>query len=210
LANQCLVQAPGLEQVVLARHGETEWNRVRRRQGQLDSPLTERGLMQARALATCVAALSVDAIVASPLGRAAATAAVCGEQAGLAVMTVPELAEVDHGQMAGLTSADIERLFPGELGRRASDKYHWRFPGGESYADADQRAATALAGIARSGARRPLVVSHEMIGRMLRRHLVGADPVTALSWNQPHGVVYRIDAKTCELAEFRTKANKPG
>jgi len=125
-------------------------------------------------------------------------------------MTVPELAEVDHGQMAGLISSDIERLFPGELGRRDSDKYHWRFPGGESYADADQRSATALARIARSGARRPLVISHEMIGRMLRRHLVGADPVTALSWNQPHDVVYRIDVNTCELTEFRTKANKRG
>lgn len=197
-----------LEQVVLARHGETEWNRVRRRQGQLDSPLTERGQMQAQALATCVAALSVDAIVASPLGRAAATAAVCGEQVGLVVMTVPELAEVDHGQMAGLTSTDIERLFPGELGRRAGDRYRWRFPDGESYADADQRAVTALERIVRSGSRRPLVVSHEMIGRMLRRHLVGADPVTALSWNQPHDVVYRIDVNTRDLVEFRTRTKE--
>jgi len=192
----------GCEEIILARHGETEWNRVQRRQGQLDSPLTARGLSQARAVADGAAALAVDAIFASPLGRAAATAAVCDERLDLTVATVPELAEIDHGQMAGMTAADVERLFPGELCRRASNKYRWRFPGGESYADGDLRADIALARVARSGARRPLIVSHEMIGRMLLRNLLAADPVTALAWNQPQGVIYRVDVITRELGEL--------
>jgi probable phosphoglycerate mutase len=199
------VQGSAFETVVLARHGETEWNRVRRRQGQLDSPLSERGLVQARALAEGAAALSIDAIFASPLGRAATTAALCAERLGLPVITVDELAEMNHGQMAGLTSEGIERLFPGELARRAGDKYRWRFPGGESYADVDRRAGLALAPIAAACVCCPLIVSHEMIGRMLLRHLLGADPMTALGWNQPHDVIYRVDMGTRVVAEVRVE-----
>ncbi len=95
--------------------------------------------------------------------------------------------------MAGLTSAEIEARFPGRLARRAADRYRWGFPGGgESYADADRRGAIALRRIAAGGSRRPLLVSHEMIGRMLLRWL-GADPATAFTWDHPHDVVYRID-----------------
>ena len=197
---------PAFETVVLARHGQTEWNRVQRRQGQLDSPLTARGVKQARALSEGVAGLPIDTVFASPLGRAATTAVACAERLGLQVTTVDELTELNHGRMAGLTSEDIERLFPGQLGRRAGDKYRWRFPGGESYADADHRAGMALARIAAAGARCPLIVSHEMIGRMLLRHLLGADPTTALGWSQPHDVIYRIDLGSRAVAEIRVES----
>ena len=190
----------GLESVLLARHGETEWNLVRRRQGQLDSPLTARGAAQARSLAEAVSTSSVDVIFASPLFRAERTAVFCGERLGLPVFTSVELTEVDHGRMAGMTAADIEQAFPGELGRRAADKYRWRFPDGESYADADTRAGLALERIAATGARRPLIVSHEMVGRMLRRQLLNADPMEALGWSQPHDVVYRIDLGAAQAA----------
>jgi broad specificity phosphatase PhoE len=187
------VGAVNAETVVLARHGETQWNRDRRLQGQLDSPLTERGAQQAIALARGVAALSIDVIFASPLGRASATAASCAQRLRVPVVTVAELAEVNHGQLAGHTREETEQLFPGALTRRAQDKYRWRFPGGESYADADHRAGTALTQIAATGAQHPLIVSHEMIGRMLLRHLLDADAMTALSWTQPHNVIYHVD-----------------
>ena len=108
--------------------------------------------------------------------------------------------------MAGMTAADIEQAFPGGLGRRAADKYRWRFSDRESYADADTRAGLALEHIAATGARRPLIVSHEMIGRMVRRQLLNADPMKALGWNQPHDVVYHIDlgAGGAEESQLRT------
>jgi broad specificity phosphatase PhoE len=189
------VCAANAESVVLARHGETEWNRAGRRQGQLDSPLTERGVRQAIVLGHGVAALSIDVIFTSPLGRASATAGSCAERLRVPVVPVAELAEVDHGRMAGLTREEIEQAFPGALARRAQDKYRWRFPGGESYADADHRAGTALALIDAAGAQHPLIVSHEMIGRMLLRHLLDADAATALTWTQPHNVIYRVDPR---------------
>jgi broad specificity phosphatase PhoE len=185
--------ASDLEIVLLARHGETEWNRLGIRQGQWDSRLTRRGRVQAARLAEVLADQQPDGIFTSPLGRAEATADQCGERLGLEVTVIDELAEVHHGDMAGLTSVEIEERFPGCMARRAADRYEWRFPGGESYADADRRGAIALRRIATSGSLRPLVVSHEMIGRMLLRRLLGADPATAFTWDQPHDVVIRVD-----------------
>jgi probable phosphoglycerate mutase len=186
------VVASGFDVVFLARHGQTEWNTLRRRQGQLDSPLTVVGQMQADQLAATVNNLDVDGLFCSPLGRAMSTATRCALVLGIEAVVLDELAEVHHGTMAGLTNDQIEQRFPGQLARRSAEKYQWRFPGGESYADANDRAAVALDRIAQQGVRRPLVVSHEMIGRMLLQNLVGASPTESLQWNQPHDVVVRV------------------
>jgi len=130
------------------------------------------------------------------------TARACAEVLGYSVVVIDELAEVHHGEMAGLTSAEIERAFPGAMARRAADRYEWCFPGGESYADADRRAAVALGRVAATGGRRPLIVSHEMIGRMLLSTLLGADPATALTWSHPHGVIYQVDVANRTVVEL--------
>lgn len=170
--------------VYLARHGQTEWNVAGRRQGRLDSPLTPLGLKQARRNAEL---LDVDAVFTSPLGRARRTAEILAR--GLPIQILDDLAELDHGLWSGLTSAEIDAQWPGAREERARDKYTFRFPEGESYADAEVRAGRALAVVRASGAERALVVSHEMVGRMLLRQLGVAD---ALSLRQPSDVVYRV------------------
>jgi len=173
--------------VLLARHGQTEWNLAGRRQGRLDSPLTEAGLAQAHRHAAAVRAEDVDAIFTSPLGRARTTAEIIAAASGLAVHVVDGLTEVDHGDFGGCTDAEVARRAPD----RARDKYHWRFPHGESYADADQRATAALHAIAERAAK-PLIVSHEMFGRMLLRSLLNEPPAAALARRQPHDVIYAV------------------
>jgi probable phosphoglycerate mutase len=105
--------------------------------------------------------------------------------------------------MAGLNREEIEASFPGELSRRAADKYHWQFPEGESYADGDVRAAASLRVVAAAGVARPLVVSHEMIGRMLLRNLLDLAPMEALAYGHPHDVIYRVDVAGKVLHEIR-------
>jgi probable phosphoglycerate mutase len=191
-----VVSSGDLDQVFLARHGQTEWNRAGRVQGRLDSPLTERGEQQARRLARTIARFpGIDAVFSSPLGRAMGTATFYAEALGTHVTVIEDLTEVDHGEWGGLTRPEIKARFPGMNERRQQDKYHWRFPGGESYADADVRAARVLAAIAGRGARCPVIVSHQMLGRMLMRRLLGVDPATALGWSQPNDVVYQIDPR---------------
>jgi len=105
--------------------------------------------------------------------------------------------------MAGLGAEEIERAFPGAMSRRAADKYRWRFPDGESYADGDVRVARTLGVLAASGTARPLIVSHEMIGRMLVRNLLDLDPAGALAYDHPHEVIFRVDVTAKTLREIR-------
>jgi probable phosphoglycerate mutase len=193
----------GVDAVFLARHGETEWNRVGRRHGQLDAPLTPEGREEVRRAAARVGALRIDAVFSSPIGRALTSAEMYADALGLPVVIVDELAEIHHGTMAGLRADEVEAAFPGALARRAADKYHWRYPEGESYADGDVRAAAALRVVAGSGSARPLLVSHEMIGRMLLRNLLDLAPEEALAYGHPHGVLYRVDVATRTLEEIR-------
>jgi broad specificity phosphatase PhoE len=198
------MQPPLMEEVYLVRHGETEWNRTGRRQGQLDAPLTESGVAEVQRVAERIESLPVDGVFSSPLGRAVATAQTYAQVLHQTITTLDDLKELDHGDMAGMTNEEIERAFPGQMARRSRDKYQWRFPNGESYADADLRATSALRQIAESGGFRPLVVSHEMIGRMLLRNLLGLEPEEALLLGLTHKVIYRIDAKSKTVVEIIT------
>ncbi|GAB3945855.1 alpha-ribazole phosphatase [Kribbella albertanoniae] len=173
----------------LARHGQTEWNLAGRRQGRLDSPLSPLGVSQAQRNAELLRAEHIDAIHSSPLGRAQRTAHIIGATLGLAVQVLPDLAELDHGDWSGLTSTEIDAGWPGEREARALSKYTYRFPGGESYADADVRIAQVLASIE---VRRALIVSHEMVGRLLVRRLAGLDVDAAMRRDHPSDVVFRV------------------
>jgi broad specificity phosphatase PhoE len=196
------MHTPPMEEVYLVRHGETEWNRTGRRQGQLDAPLTESGIAEVRRVAERIESLPIDGVFSSPLGRAVTTAQTYAQVLHQTITTVDDLRELDHGVMAGMTNEEIERAFPGEMARRSLDKYQWRFPNGESYADADLRAASALRQIAEFGAFRPLVVSHEMIGRMLLRNLLGLELQEALKGGLAHAVIYRIDGESKTVIEI--------
>ena len=97
-------------QLILLRHGETEWSRDGRHTGRTDVPLTARGEEQARSLAPLVAAREIVRVVTSPATRARRTA----ELAGLpAPVTDPDLWEWDYGGYEGRTSPEIRQDRPG-------------------------------------------------------------------------------------------------
>ncbi|MQY02593.1 histidine phosphatase family protein [Actinomadura macrotermitis] len=97
-------------ELIIVRHGETEWSRARRHTGRTDLPLTARGEEQARTLAPLVAARDIVRVVTSPAERARRTA----ELAGLVADDVdPDLWEWDYGGYEGISSADIRQDRPG-------------------------------------------------------------------------------------------------
>lgn len=196
------MQSLAMEEVYVVRHGETEWNLTGHRQGQLDSPLSESGTMEVQRTAKRIESLPVDGVFSSPLGRAVSTAQTYAHALDQTITAVDDLRELDHGDMAGMRNEEIERAFPGELARRSRDKYQWRFPNGESYADADLRAASALRQIAESGSSRPLVVTHEMIARMLLRNLLTLEPKEALTLGLLHSVIYRVHVESKTVIEI--------
>lgn len=105
-----------MTRILVIRHGQSEWNALGRWQGRADPPLTDLGRHQAWSAALHLGA--VDAIVASPLGRAADTATIISEQLGVGPVSFdPDLVERDAGEWSGLTKAEIEQAFPGYLAR---------------------------------------------------------------------------------------------
>lgn len=118
--------------VIVVRHGETTWNTEKRWQGHLDSPLTPRGLSQARALAARLMNQRFSALYSSDLGRAYETAQIVAAATGHSVVPDARLRERNLGIFQGLTSEEIRTAYPEEHELyRARDPDHL-LPGGES------------------------------------------------------------------------------
>jgi broad specificity phosphatase PhoE len=126
--------------ILLARHGETVFNVEGRWQGQTDSPLTERGVAQARELARALADEPIGAVYSSDMGRAMQTAFEVAAAHGLDVIPEPRLREIDVGHWTGKVRADIEAEYPGELKTWATMPAEMRLPDGETLLEAQTRA----------------------------------------------------------------------
>jgi probable phosphoglycerate mutase len=103
-------------ELILLRHGETEWSRSGRHTGRTDIPLTRRGEEAAAALAPALARRSIGAVFTSPAGRAVRTAELAGltrPDAPWRVKTDPDLGEWDYGGYEGRTTAEIRKDRPG-------------------------------------------------------------------------------------------------
>ena len=130
---------------MLARHGETVFNVEGRWQGQSDSPLTPRGLAQARQLAVALADERLAAVYSSDLGRAAHTAHEVAALHHLEVAHDVRLREIDVGLWTGLSRAQIEAFDADGLRAWATTPARMRMPRGESLAQAQQRALAFFA-----------------------------------------------------------------
>lgn len=178
-------------EIYLVRHGETEWNRAARLQGQLDSPLTERGRAQARAAGRAMARLGLAGvpISVSPLGRARATAALLAEAVTLGPLTYePRLQEVALGGWEGLTCEAIAAAHPGLVDGWSGHGYGFLSPDGEGF---DRALARVESWLAEQDGRR-VAVSHGMIGRVLRAACTGIPRERAMAEPLPQNVIWRF------------------
>jgi uncharacterized phosphatase len=147
--------------ILLARHGQTDWNRTGRYQGWADPPLNDTGRAQARELADQLRSTPFDAVYSSDLRRARETAEILAEPHGVPVIVEPGLREVNVGAWSGLTRAQVEARFPN--GER---------PRGETREQHTARVLAAAEEIARAHpGERLLLVSHGGTMRAIRRHV---------------------------------------
>lgn len=160
--------------ILLARHGESDWNAAGRWQGHADRPLTERGRAQARALERRLAGTELDAIYSSDLERARETARIVAEPRGLEVHELPALREVDVGSWSGLTRVEAEQGFPEGYARWVAGGEGWN--DGETYTQLSERVVHGVLGLAADhpGARL-LVVSHGGAIRVVHAAALGID-----------------------------------
>jgi broad specificity phosphatase PhoE len=163
-----------MEILLIARHGQSDWNASRRWQGFADRPLTEKGREQARALAARLAHIDLDAVYSSDLQRARETAAVVAENQGLELQEDPDLREVDVGSWSGLTRAEAEERFPEGFARWEAGYPGWE--DGETYEAMTDRVLAAVHRIAaENGDGKVLVVAHGGPIRAIHAAALGLD-----------------------------------
>jgi probable phosphoglycerate mutase len=166
-------------EIVLARHGETEWSRDRRHTGRTDIPLTDNGRRQAGVLGDALAGQSFARVLSSPLSRALDTCreAGLGDRAEL----TGDLCEWDYGEYEGITTAEIRARRPGwNLWRDGC-------PGGETAADVGRRVdrvLDSLAGLEGDAA----VFAHGHVLRVLTARWLGLGPEA--------GALFKLDTGT--------------
>lgn len=154
-----------MTEILLIRHGETDWNAIRRLQGHLDIPLNEEGERQAVALGAALAAEPLDAIYASDLGRATATATPLAVARGISVRTDPALRERCYGALEGLLYSEIGARHPEAWQAFRARDVDARYPEGERIAETlrefSRRCVEAVSGLAsRHMGERIAIVAH--------------------------------------------------
>jgi ribonuclease H / adenosylcobalamin/alpha-ribazole phosphatase len=160
---------------ILLRHGDTRLSPEHRFSGLSDEPLSPDGARQVSAAAHRLACgTHIDAIVSSPLKRAAATAAIVADELGLAPATDDDLCETDFGEWEGFTLAEIQNRWPDAVVAWQRDPEQAP-PGGESFAHTACRVNRACERILRSHlGETVLVVSHITPIKILLCRALGA------------------------------------
>ncbi|WP_315080318.1 histidine phosphatase family protein [uncultured Clostridium sp.] len=148
----------------LTRHGETEWNIAGRLQGSKDSPLTERGLNQAKSLRDRLKNEKIDIIYASPIKRALDTAKIISEPNNTPIVTCDELKEIRFGEYEGKYIKDLPQM--GEhnfLEEMFSGNHEVKGTDGETLLDVKNRTFKKLESILeKENNKNILIVTHGM------------------------------------------------
>jgi probable phosphoglycerate mutase len=163
--------------MIIVRHGESEWNRIHRYQGQLDAPLSELGLRQAEALAGRLKNEPIEHIYSSRLQRAANTArAIAAHHASVPFAYADELLEIDHGEWQGKYADEIIAQYSDGLREWREHPTRSQMPGGESFSNVlkrtlefKERAYTDHKG------QTILVSTHDVIVKILVADALGMD-----------------------------------
>lgn len=185
-------------EIYLLRHGETEWNRDGRLQGQQNSSLTSRGRQQAEQLGRLLARLLGPQqliMQVSPLGRARETAAIIRQHLpGPEPVIDPRLQEMTLGRWEGLTRKEVNERWHGVVGDDSNAEWWFLAPGGESYDRFQERVRSWLAEQSVS----VIAVSHGITTRMIRGEYLGLSRHERLRLPVPHGVIWRLSRGAVE------------
>ena len=164
------------KQVLLIRHGETDWNAEQRWQGHSDIPLNQVGIAQAEELAERVHCFSLELLLSSDLARAHQTAQIIARRLGIPIYTAEQLREVNVGGAEGLGYQDVVQRFGPEAIRRWGsihpDDLGFAFDGGETKFEAVRRALKELVQFLHCVEAESVgVVTHGMLIRTLIHYL---------------------------------------
>lgn len=184
--------------IILIRHGETHWNAEGRYQGQLDSPLTQKGIQQARENAQKIKKELKRAdevkIFSSPLGRAKSTTLIILDELGLSTNRVTfenRIQEFNYGVLEGKTKEYCKENYSEIMEAREADKWFYQIEEGDSYELVAKRVKSWLDSLDSDTI--VVAITHEMVNRALRKIYRDISIEEALSLRQPNNVVLVLE-----------------
>ena len=182
--------------LLLVRHGETDWNRQGRFQGQMDIPLNANGRAQAEAAGQCLAVVPFQRAYSSWMSRPRQTAeAILASHPGVPLTTTAGLAEIGHGLWEGRLESEIAEGWPALLADWKRAPHTVQMPEGETIHDVWQRSLESWNRIAASldGEETALVVAHDAVNKTILCALLGLTPADIWAIKQGNGGVTVVD-----------------
>ena len=163
-----------LRTLILVRHGESEWNRAGRIQGQVNSPLTDLGISQARAISDYLSGIFLNQeleIYSSPLKRAIQTAEIIAkgiDHLSSEVIIEERLNDFNLGEISGTYGWDkVAEIFPEQAQLRLQDPMRFHPSGGESGAEFEARLRSLMEELMGDD-KTKLFVSHGIVNKFIR------------------------------------------
>jgi broad specificity phosphatase PhoE len=202
-----LLVTPTIKNLYLIRHGETYFNLEDRIGG--DSPLTERGIRQAEALAHYFQDKRIPLIFTSALQRTIQTAEPIKElQKNCTIIPMKEFNEIDSGVCEEMSYQEIRMRMPEVSAARKLDKYNYVYPAGESYATMEPRIERGIkkAIYLSDNSDNIMIVGHRAVNRMILSYFVyrrNEDvPYIYIPQSKLYHIVVNQNKKLFELKRF--------
>jgi alpha-ribazole phosphatase len=183
--------------LILTRHGETEWNLLRKTQGRTDTALTETGLKQAEAIAKRLTDIPYDCVYTSPLSRARDTAHILAQKRSVPVINEPALIEMAFGEWEGMTFERIGEAYPEQFELWSHTPNACQIPGGEPFPELLARCEAYL---------KRILERHEGFTVVAVSHSVPTKVIAALCLGVPMDKLHsiRIDNVSLTMIDFYT------
>jgi phosphoserine phosphatase len=184
--------------LLLVRHGETEWNRQGKFQGQIDVPLNDNGRSQAGKAGEFLQKVPLDFAFSSTMARPKETAEIILQHHHTINLQLLEgLREISHGTWEGKFESEIEQEFPGELERWRSVPAEVQMPEGENLQQVHERSVAAWQSILETAEKNKLqtglVVAHDATNKTLLCYILGLSLENFWNFRQGNGAVSVID-----------------
>ena len=165
-----------MTEIILIRHGETDWNREQVFRGRIDVALNEVGLTQARAVQESLKDTEIDAIYSSPLSRAFETARIIGEKRNGEVRVEEGFIDIDFGAWQGLSHQEVKEGYTDLYAAWLTQPQVVTFPDGESLKEVSRRSMEGLEEVIKNNPGKTLaLVSHRVVLKVLLCTILGLE-----------------------------------
>ncbi|CCO09210.1 alpha-ribazole phosphatase [Desulforamulus hydrothermalis] len=178
--------------IFLVRHGALNAREGKRFIGQIDLPMSQEGINQAKRLSQVLSCVPLSHIFCSDLQRARHTAEIIAEKHNILPTVCQELREIYLGEWEGKSFEEICRKFPGDFIQRGKDIANFCPPGGESFSQCSRRVLPKLDEIMQTTTGNILIAGHAGVNRLILCHILGIPLANLFRISQDYGCLNLI------------------